>query len=113
MTHDRASERRPALHTTPWVAFVALLMRDLNVLRKNIVEFIVRVGDAAAAVRVRVHLRVPEDRVRGRRARAAEATFSSLLVPGVVAIACMFQGMQAVALPLVRSSGSRARSKTG
>ena len=30
------------------------------------------------------------------------AEFSSLLVPGVVAIACIFQGIQAVALPLVQ-----------
>ncbi|HEX3327679.1 MAG TPA: ABC transporter permease, partial [Actinomycetota bacterium] len=30
------------------------------------------------------------------------ARFSSLLVPGVVAIACIFQGIQAVALPLVQ-----------
>ena len=28
--------------STPMVAFVALLLRDLNVLRKNVVEFIVR-----------------------------------------------------------------------
>jgi ABC-2 type transport system permease protein len=31
--------------------------------------------------------------------------FSSLLVPGVVAIACIFQGIQAVALPLVQEFG--------
>jgi ABC-2 type transport system permease protein len=36
---------------------------------------------------------------------AGEATFSSLLVPGVVAIACMFQGVQSVALPLVTEFG--------
>jgi len=36
------SQSRPALRSTPTVAFVALLMRDFNVLRKNIVEFIVR-----------------------------------------------------------------------
>jgi ABC-2 type transport system permease protein len=33
------------------------------------------------------------------------AAFSSLLVPGVVAIACIFQGIQAVALPLVQEFG--------
>jgi ABC-2 type transport system permease protein len=36
---------------------------------------------------------------------AGQATFSSLLVPGVVAIACMFQGVQSVALPLVTEFG--------
>jgi ABC-2 type transport system permease protein len=36
---------------------------------------------------------------------AGEAKFSSLLVPGVVAIACMFQGVQSVALPLVTEFG--------
>ena len=32
-------------------------------------------------------------------------TFSSILVPGVIAIACIFQGIQAVALPLVQEFG--------
>ena len=36
---------------------------------------------------------------------AGATAFSSLLVPGVVAIACVFQGIQAVALPLVQEFG--------
>ena len=39
------------------------------------------------------------------RARPAGGNFSTLLVPGVVAIACIFQGVQAVALPLVQEFG--------
>jgi ABC-2 type transport system permease protein len=34
-----------------------------------------------------------------------QAEFSRLLVPGIVAIACIFQGIQAVALPLVQDFG--------
>jgi ABC-2 type transport system permease protein len=34
-----------------------------------------------------------------------QAQFSALLVPGIVAIACIFQGIQAVALPLVQDFG--------
>jgi len=36
---------------------------------------------------------------------AGSAAFSSILVPGVVAIACIFQGIQSVALPLVQDFG--------
>ena len=42
---------------------------------------------------------------QGIGGQAREATFSSLLVPGVIAIACIFQGIQAVALPLVQEFG--------
>ena len=35
----------------------------------------------------------------------AKQAFASLLVPGVIAIACIFQGIQAVALPLVQEFG--------
>ena len=81
-----AVRTRPALHTTPWVAFVALLMRDFNVLRKNIVEFIVR-SVMQPLLFVFVFTYVFPKIGFGVGGSAAEATFSSLLVPGVVAIA--------------------------
>jgi ABC-2 type transport system permease protein len=99
-----AVRTRPELHTTPWVAFVALLMRDFNVLRKNIVEFIVR-SVMQPLLFVFVFTYVFPKIGFGVGGSAAEATFSSLLVPGVVAIACMFQGVQSVALPLVTEFG--------
>jgi ABC-2 type transport system permease protein len=99
-----AVRTRPELHTTPWVAFVALLMRDFNVLRKNIVEFIVR-SVMQPLLFVFVFTYVFPKIGFGVGGPSAEATFSSLLVPGVVAIACMFQGVQSVALPLVTEFG--------
>ena len=99
-----ALRTRPTLHSTPWVAFVALLMRDFNVLRKNIVEFIIR-SVMQPLLFVFVFTYVFPKIGFGVGGSAAEATFSSLLVPGVVAIACIFQGIQAVALPLVQEFG--------
>jgi ABC-2 type transport system permease protein len=100
-----AVRTRPELHTTPWVAFVALLMRDFNVLRKNIVEFIVRsVMQPLLFVFVFTYV-FPKIGFGVGGSGAGETTFSSLLVPGVVAIACMFQGVQSVALPLVTEFG--------
>jgi ABC-2 type transport system permease protein len=98
-------QTRPALHSTPSVAFVALLLRDFNVLRKNIVEFIVRsLMQPLLFVFVFTYV-FPKIGFGVGGSGAGESTFSSLLVPGVVAIACMFQGVQSVALPLVTEFG--------
>jgi ABC-2 type transport system permease protein len=99
-----AVQTRPALHSTPSVAFVALLLRDLAVLRKNIVEFIIR-SVMQPLLFVFVFTYVFPKIGLGVGGTAGQATFSSLLVPGVVAIACMFQGVQSVALPLVTEFG--------
>jgi len=100
-----AVQTRPALHSTPSVAFVALLMRDFAVLRKNIVEFIIRsVMQPLLFVFVFTYV-FPKIGFGVGGSGAGETTFSSLLVPGVVAIACMFQGVQSVALPLVTEFG--------
>jgi ABC-2 type transport system permease protein len=97
-------QTRPAYHSTPSVAFVALLLRDLAVLRKNVVEFIIR-SVMQPLLFVFVFTYVFPKIGFGVGGSAAESTFSSLLVPGVVAIACMFQGVQSVALPLVTEFG--------
>jgi ABC-2 type transport system permease protein len=100
-----AVQTRPALHSTPSVAFVALLMRDFAVLRKDIVEFIIRsVMQPLLFVFVFTYV-FPKIGFGVGGPGAGESTFSSLLVPGVVAIACMFQGVQSVALPLVTEFG--------
>jgi ABC-2 type transport system permease protein len=100
-----AVQTRPALHSTPSVAFVALLLRDFAVLRKNIVEFIIRsVMQPLLFVFVFTYV-FPKIGFGVGGSGAGETKFSSLLVPGVVAIACMFQGVQSVALPLVTEFG--------
>jgi ABC-2 type transport system permease protein len=91
-------------HSTPSIAFGALLLRDLAVLRKNVVEFILRtVMQPLLFVFVFTYV-FPKIGQAVGGSNGAEA-FSRLLVPGVVAIACIFQGIQAVAIPLVQDFG--------
>lgn len=93
-------------------ALVALLQRDLTVLRKNFGEFVTRtlvqpfllvfvflyvfptigqgVGGAARP---------------GQSAAQAESVFATILVAGVVGISIMFQGIQAVAMQLSQEFG--------
>jgi ABC-2 type transport system permease protein len=104
MTATATTVRRAGARGTSLGAFGALLMRDLNVLRKNVIEFLVR-SVMQPLLFVFVFTYVFPRIGFGVGGSAAEATFSSLLVPGVVAIACMFQGVQAVALPLVTEFG--------
>jgi ABC-2 type transport system permease protein len=91
-----------APHSTPWIAFRALLLRDLRVLRKHSLEFILRtVMQPLLFVFVFTYVFPKIGQGIGGGA-GSEQSFSTLLVPGVVAIACIFQGIQAVALPLVQ-----------
>ncbi|HEY2803873.1 MAG TPA: ABC transporter, partial [Actinomycetota bacterium] len=95
---------RTAPRATSSGTFRALLMRDLNVLRKNLIEFIIRsVMQPLLFVFVFTYVFPKIGLAVGGGKESS--TFSSLLVPGVVAIACMFQGVQAVALPLVTEFG--------
>ena len=91
--------------STSGSAFGALLLRDLAVLRKNVFTFILRtVMQPLLFVFVFTYVfpRIGQGVGGGG---GAQASFSTLLVPGVVAIACIFQGIQAVALPLVQEIG--------
>src|SRR3954454_9587461 len=99
-----AVQTRPALNSTPSVAFVALLMRDFAVLRKNIVEFIIR-SVMQPLLFVFVFTYVFPKIGLGVGGNKEASTGSSLLVAGVVAIARMLQAVQAVALPLVTEFG--------
>ncbi len=82
-------------------AFRAMLLRDVTVLRKGFLLFVVRtIMQPLLFVFVFTYVFPKIGQGIGGRRGAAE--FSSLLVPGVVAIACIFQGIQAVALPLVQ-----------
>jgi ABC-2 type transport system permease protein len=100
----RMLPRVESQHSTPAVAFAALLLRDLAVLRKHTVEFAVRtIMQPLLFVFVFTYVFPKIGQSVGGAQGATE--FSTLLVPGVVAIACIFQGIQAVALPLVADFG--------
>jgi ABC-2 type transport system permease protein len=92
----------PALRSSQLNAFGALLRRDLTVLRKNLKEFIPRtVLQPLLLVFVFTYVFPKIGQGIGGSGDAA-GTFSSVLVAGVVATAILFQGIQAVALPLVQ-----------
>ncbi len=93
-----------SLRSTPGAAFSALLLRDLTVLRKEFAQFLARTV-MQPLLFVFVFTYVFPKIGLGVGGAAGQQAFSSLLVPGVVAIACIFQGIQAVALPLVQDFG--------
>ena len=93
-------------------AFGGLLLRDLYVLRREIGPFLIRVcmnpllflfvftyimphmGSSGAALNPTAQM-----------AAGAGANFSTVLLPGLIAVAIMFSGIAAVALPLAQEFG--------
>jgi ABC-2 type transport system permease protein len=86
------------------VAFGALLLRDLVVLRKNSKEFIPRTL-LQPLLLVFVFAYVFPKIGQGVGGGAGAADFSTALVAGVVGLAIIFQGIQSVALPMVQEFG--------
>jgi ABC-2 type transport system permease protein len=86
-------------------AFKALLLRDLQVLRKTFGQFAVRtIMQPLLLVFVFTYVFPKIGEGVGGSAQA-QAAFSTLLMAGVVATTLVFQGVQAVALPLVQEFG--------
>jgi ABC-2 type transport system permease protein len=88
-------------------ALLALILRDLVVLRKNFLEFVIRTL-VQPFLLVFVFLYVfPSigQGVGGGGGKVAESAFATVLVPGVVGITIMFQGIQAVAMVLAQEFG--------
>lgn len=89
------------------IAFGALLLRDLTVLRKNLGEFIPRTliqPFLLVFVFLYVFPQIGEG-IGGGGGLAGESRFAAVLVSGVVGLSIMFQGIQAVALPLATEFG--------
>jgi ABC-2 type transport system permease protein len=89
------------------VAFGALLLRDLVVLRKRLREFVPRTlvqPFLLCFVFLYVFPTIGTG-VGGGRGAAGESAFATTLVAGVVGLSIMFQGIQAVALPMVQEFG--------
>ena len=88
-------------------ALLALILRDLVVLRKHFLEFAIRVL-VQPFLLVFVFLYVfPTigQGVGGGGGRVAESAFATVLVPGVIGITIMFQGIQAVAMVMAQEFG--------
>ncbi len=89
------------------IAFAALLLRDLVVLRKRLREFIPRTI-VQPLLLCFVFLYVFPTIGTGVGAgggAAGESEFATILVAGVVGLSIMFQGIQAVTLPMVQEFG--------
>lgn len=89
------------------IALGALILRDVVVLRKNLVEFVVRVlvqPLLLCFVFLYVFPKIGQG-IGGGGGPAAESAFATLLVPGVVGISILFQGVQSVALIMATEFG--------
>jgi ABC-2 type transport system permease protein len=86
--------------------FVALLQRDLNVLLKNLREFIPRtLLQPLLLVFVFTYVFPKIGQGIGGSSPEAQVAFATLLVAGVLGTAIIFQGIQSTALPLVQEFG--------
>src|ERR1700757_1667789 len=100
------TEVRPA-HVAGRQALVALLQRDLTVLKKNLGEFVTRTlvqPFLLVFVFLYVFPTIGQGVGSGGGAAGGSA-FAAVLVAGVVGIAIMFQGIQAVAMALSQEFG--------
>jgi ABC-2 type transport system permease protein len=90
-----------------WRAFAALLRRDLVVLSKDLPAFIARTVMQPLLLMFVFTYVFPKigQGIGSAGGASAEGAFSTLLVGGVVASVMIFQGIQAVALPMVQDFG--------
>jgi ABC-2 type transport system permease protein len=89
-----------------WTALGALIMRDLLVLRKHWWEFILRTliqPFLLCFVFLFVFPKIGQG--IGGHGAAANSAFATVLVPGVVGISVMFQGVQSIALAMATEFG--------
>ncbi len=89
---------------TAMAAFMALLARDITVLRKEFKMFLARTVMQPLLL-VFVFTYVFPKIGQGVGGGGGAARFSTLLVGGVIASTMIFQGIQSVALPLVQDFG--------
>jgi ABC-2 type transport system permease protein len=88
-------------------ALKALILRDLVVLKKNFWEFVIRTlvqPFLLCFVFLYVFPKIGQG-IGGASNSASESAFATVLVPGVVGISVMFQGIQAVAMQMAQEFG--------
>jgi ABC-2 type transport system permease protein len=83
---------------------LALYLRDLYVLRRDVSQFLIRVVMQPLLFTFVFAYVFPKigQGIGSPAGRASGLSFSTVLVPGLMAVAINFQGIQAVALPLVQ-----------
>jgi ABC-2 type transport system permease protein len=89
-----------------WTALGALMLRDLVVLRKHVWEFVLRtVIQPFLLCFVFLYVFPKIGQGIGGQTPAQESAFATILVPGVVGISVMFQGVQSIALAMAQEFG--------
>lgn len=83
-------------------AFIGLMLRDLRVLRREIGPFIVRIVMQPLLFLFVFTFLFPRI---GQAGAVGGANFATVLLPGLMAVAIMFSGIAAVALPLSQEFG--------
>ena len=89
-----------------WTALGALMLRDLVVLRKHVWEFVLRTliqPFLLCFVFLYVFPKIGQG--IGGHGSAQQSEFATVLVPGVVGISVMFQGVQSIALAMAQEFG--------
>lgn len=99
-----ATDAKRSAARASWMALGALLLRDLTVLRKHLAEFVLRTLIQPFLL-VFVFLFVFPEIGQSVGGGSGSASFATVLVPGVVGISVMFQGVQSVALTLAQEFG--------
>jgi ABC-2 type transport system permease protein len=90
---DRSTHMRLLLQT-----FYALMLRDVRVLRKQALAFVLRTAMQPFLLVFVFGYVLP-------KIGQGPARFADVLLPGIIGTAVVFQGIQAVALPLVQEFG--------
>src|SRR6202453_2447764 len=89
----------------PYVsAFLGLMLRDLRVLRRELGPFVVRIV-MQPLLFLFVFTYVFPHLGQGNPMAAGGSGFATILLPGLMAVAIMFSGIAAVALPLSQEFG--------
>jgi ABC-2 type transport system permease protein len=89
-------------------AFAGLFLRDLHVLRRELLPFVIRVCMNPLLFLFVFTFIMPHmsgGAAMNPTAAMAGANFSTVLLPGLMAVAIMFSGIAAVALPLAQEFG--------
>jgi ABC-2 type transport system permease protein len=91
-----------------WTALGALIRRDLLVLWKHKIEFVISTlvqPFLLCFVFLYVFPKIGQGIGGASGVPGAESAFATVLVPGVVGLSIMFQGIQAVAMPMAQEFG--------
>jgi ABC-2 type transport system permease protein len=105
---DRNSRSQARMNGDPAIyfkAFLGLYLRDLRVLTRELVTFLLRVGMQPLLFLFVFTYVLPHMSGGNPMAAGSDPGFGTIILPGLMAVAIMFSGIAAVALPLSSEFG--------